>query len=134
MWAERNSSTTEQSNEVDEWVNLNSAECGDVAGFEADAETVLHPAAWPSLPIGFDLVNEFEQRDGLRNLGTAYATVVASGANSSPPDLPKPVLPPRHRLIPTPLDEQRRLSRAKQPRRESRRLEPAWDEVAFHME
>ena len=60
MWAERNSSTTEQSNEVDEWVNLNSAECGDVAGFEADAETVLPPAAWPSLPIGFDLVNEFE--------------------------------------------------------------------------
>ena len=111
----------------DAWVEVDATHSAG-ADFESEAEQVLEPTEWPSLPTGWDFGVEYEQRDAVGyKLGASYASVLSSGMHSvSPPTIPLPVRPPPHTLVPSVREEERKQSSRNQPRRERLREEESW--------
>lgn len=111
----------------DAWVEVE-ADHSACAAFESDAEQVLTPHEWPSLPTGWDFGVEYEQRDAMTSkLGATYAYALSSGVHStSPPTVPLPVRPPPHTLVPSVREDERKQSSRNQPRRERLREDESW--------
>lgn len=136
--------------EEEDFVFIDAAET-----FEREAEAVLEPSAWPSLPSAWDLVPEYifpgttngNEQQSQRKSGAplsfaaaaaappSFADAVASAPLScSPPDSTflKPTGPPptqRHSL--SAVKEADRKARARNRPRREREHAPRWDEAPF---